>query len=235
MVLFHQARLNFIVINLLLAECGTEEVDATLPEDKRACFTAIATIIADGTKCNPIFLAQGKTNRCHQLFKDMCSNNSSYEIYHSPGKNTDDGAMNFFLHQYHKWMNFEPSALFLDQYTSHVSQTTKTIADQLNINLVFIPKSATEIYQPLDKVVFGSLKSSAAAEYDDKFFHEDAAFTKSEAADLFVKLWGKVKKNTILEGWEKTRIRGDYIEMMDSYSSSIYDTSDTSFNSDSME
>ena len=118
---------------------------------------------------------------------------------------------------------------------SDTDDATKTIADQLNINLVFIPKSATEIYQPLDKVVFGSLKSSAAAEYDDKFFHEDAAFTKSEAADLFVKLWGKVKKNTILEGWEKTRIRGDYIEMMDSYSSSTYDTSVTSFNSDSME
>ena len=78
-------------------------------------------------------------------------------------------------------MNYEPSALFLDQYTSHVSQTTKTIAHQLDINLVFIPKSATEIYQPLDKVVFGNLKSSAAAEYDDRFFHEDEALSQAKS------------------------------------------------------
>ena len=33
-----------------LAERKTEEVQARLPEEKRACFTIIATILADGTK-----------------------------------------------------------------------------------------------------------------------------------------------------------------------------------------
>ena len=40
-----------------LAERGTEEVDAQLPDDFRKSFTAIATITAAGGKLPPIFLA----------------------------------------------------------------------------------------------------------------------------------------------------------------------------------
>ncbi len=188
----------------VLAETGTEEVSATLPEDKRACFTVIATILANGAKCKPLFLAQGKTNRCHQQFSEMESDAQLYEIFHAAGKNTDDDAMEHYLHLYNEWMNNEPSALFLDQYSSHVSENTRRVAEELQITLVFIPKSATERYQPLDRVIFGALKSSAAAEYDDKFFSEDAAYTKSEAADLFVKLWYRLLTSTVMSGWEKT-------------------------------
>ena len=213
----------------VLAECGTEEVAATLPEDKRASFTTIATILADGSKCKPLFLAQGKTSRCHQQFADMVSETDLFEVFHSPGKNTDDEVMEYYLRLFHGWMNKEPSALFLDQYTSHISESTKRIADELQITLVFIPRSATEMYQPLDRVIFGVLKSSAAAEYDEKFFADDAAFTKSEAADLFVRLWYKLRQSTVLSAWTKTSFEeeeeGEEESMSNSSSSSVFSSS----------
>ena len=202
----------------VLAERGTEEVDAQLPEDKRACFTVIATILADGTKCNPVFLAKGKTIRSHQQFQEMNSPPDTYELWHSTGKNTDDATMSFYLEKYSEWMSGEPCALFLDRYTSHESESTKAKAEELKIELVFIPKSATDLYQPLDKTVFGVLKSSAAAQYDEKIFEEDTAFNKSEAADLFLELWNDLKTTTVLSGWRKTGCEED--EEIGSYHSS---------------
>ena len=68
-----------------------------LPEDKRASFTTIATVLADVSKCNHFFLAQGKTIRCHQQFDGMTSDPSTYEIWHAPGKNTDEETMIVYL------------------------------------------------------------------------------------------------------------------------------------------
>ena len=188
----------------VLAERGVENVCTTLPEDKRASFTTIATVLADGSKCNPFFLAQGKTIRCHQQFDGMTSDPSTYEIWHAPGKNTDEETMIVYLEKFYQWMHKEPSALFLDQYPSHESENIRQKASELGIELIFIPKSATDLYQPLDRTVFGALKASAASMYDDKFFNEDKAYTKSEAADLFIDLWSKLRKSTVVSGWQKT-------------------------------
>ena len=67
-------------------------------------------------------------------------------------------------------MSNEPCALFLDRYTSHESKSTKAKAEELNIELAFIPTLATDLYQPLDRTVFCVLKSSAAAKYDENNF-----------------------------------------------------------------
>ena len=80
-----------------LAEKGSEEVNAQLPDDYRLTFTAIATITADGGKSPPVFLATGKTNACHKQFDGMTSDPTSYEIFHSPGGKTDDETMIFYL------------------------------------------------------------------------------------------------------------------------------------------
>ena len=196
----------------VLANKGVEEVSATLPADYRSCFTVIATILADGTKLPPVFLAQGKTSECHSQFSEMESDTDKYELYHSPGKNTNDHTMIWYLHKYHEWMGNEASALFLDRYTSHVSASTKECAQNLQIELVYIPRSATEKYQPLDKGVFGVMKSAAAAECNDKLFDEQECFTKSESADVFVRHWEKLRTPTIKEAWSKTDLEEAFRE-----------------------
>ena len=55
----------------VLAEKGSEEVKAQLPDDYRKQFTVVATICANGNKYPPLFLAHGRTERCHQQFDGM--------------------------------------------------------------------------------------------------------------------------------------------------------------------
>lgn len=184
-----------------LAEKGAEEVQAQLPDDFRLTFTVIATISADGGKFPPLFLASGKTNICHRQFDGMESDVHEYELFHSQGGNTDDEVMIFYLETVHKWMKKQPCALILDQYPSHVSQSTKEKAAELKIRLVYIPTSATQLFQPLDLRVFGTLKSMASSEFDDHVFKHDKGFMKPEAADLYIRCWKKLTHEFIVSAW----------------------------------
>ena len=187
----------------VLAICGKEEVDAQLPGDYKKSFTVVATITADGNKLPPIFLAKGLSPGCHKQFNGMESEDELYEVYHSKGGFSDEGSMEFYLHKLHKWMNNEACALVLDRYSAHVSRKTAEVAKSLDITLVFVPTSATDQYQPLDKRIFGAVKSAAAKEFDDKAFESHEGFTQPEAADLFVRLWFELKSHTILSAWDQ--------------------------------
>ena len=186
----------------VLAERGSEEVSAQLPDDYRKSFTAIATIGADGSKYPPLFLAQGMTNKSIRQFDRMESNENSYELWYSKGGNTDENTMEQYFKLAVKWMENEPFALLLDRYSSHIIEKIQTIAAQHNIKLVYIPTSATEKFQPLDRRVFGALKSIGASYFDDHAFETQTPYTKSEAADIFIRLWNQLSIDLILEAWE---------------------------------
>jgi hypothetical protein len=53
--------------------------------------------------------------------------------------------------------------LLLDQIDAHDIPTVHDQAGMLNIHLVSIPKGRTGKYQPLDRCVFGALKSKGHA------------------------------------------------------------------------
>ena len=185
----------------VLAETGTEEVAAQLPDDYRKSFTVMATIGADGTKYPPIFFAKGSTKMCHRQFDGMESDPSKYEILHSEGGNMDEDSMIEYLKYVHLWMDNEPCVLIVDRYSSHITTEVLQTASQLQIKMIYIPTSATEKYQPLDKRVFGVLKSMAASSFDDFVFEKQEGFSKCQAADLFVNCWQKLSVDIVLKSW----------------------------------
>ena len=192
----------------VLAEKGKEEVDAQLPEDYRKSFTVIATIRSDGHKFPPVFLAQGKTMRATNQFSDMNSNENEYELFYSEGGNTDEKAMLHYLDLFSQWMNGEASALILDRYSSHMTDAVQMKAQRLNIRLVYIPTSATEKFQPLDARIFGIVKSMAASKFDDHVFETQDAYTKSQAADLFLQCWNRISSSTVIDAWDLCELFG---------------------------
>lgn len=185
----------------VLAHRGVENVDAWLPDDFKKSFTVIATVTAVGGKLPPVFLATGKSYISIKQFEGMESEDDKYLLYHSGGGNSDDDSMKFYLDQVKKWSNGRNCALIMDRYSSHVSDSTTEYAANIGIRLVFVPTSGTEIYQPLDRKVFGILKSQAASDFGDKVFDFQEGYTKPEAADLFVTLWDNLKKNNIVKAW----------------------------------
>lgn len=187
----------------VLAEVGNEEVDAQLPDDIKKCFTVISTISASGDKYPPIFLATGTTNRCEKQFEGMQSDDNQYYINHGKAGKTTDEVMKFYLKIIHKkWAKKQKCVLVLDQYPSHISDSTKMAAIRYKIKLIFIPVSATDKYQPLDKYIFGIMKSQASSYFDEKAFQYQDAMTKPEAADLFIKLWNGLQMKHILKAWD---------------------------------
>ena len=193
----------------VLAEKGKEEVDAKLPDDYRKSFTAIASITADGKKLPPIFLATGKSPRSMQQFDGMSSKTSDYELFYSEGGNTDEKAMIHYLQLLHIWMKSFPCALVLDRYASHETEAVKQKAKELDIRLVYIPTSATDKFQPLDRRVFGVLKSKASKEFDNFVFDAHRGFTKPEAADLFVRTWREIGENIVKKAWNLEEMLDD--------------------------
>ena len=188
----------------VLAETGTESVAAQMTEDYRKSFTAFCTIVANGDRLPPLFLAQGSTNACHHQFDGMTSDPTKFEIYHSTGGNTNEDVMLFYLELVSKWMNGERCALIIDRYTAHRTENVLNKARSLGIRLVFIPTSATDKYQPLDRRVFGALKSMGADVVDDFVFRTNSAPTKAESADFFVSCWYNLSRRTIASAWDLT-------------------------------
>ena len=185
----------------VLAEVGTEEVNGQLPGDPKQNFTVICTITASGEKLPPVFLAQGKTPLCHQQFSGI-SSTEPYEILHSPAGFTNEQVMIDYLRLVNRWMNGRLTVLVLDRYSAHVTTEVKEEAGRNNIRLVFVPTSGTDKYQPLDKRVFGVIKSKYASKCDDQLFEFDNGPDKSKAADLFLDCWKELSEQTILSAWD---------------------------------
>ena len=185
----------------VLAITGKEEVDAQLPDDYRKSFSVLATIGADGKKYPPLFIAKGKTSASERQFDNMKSEPERYSVYHSEGGNTDEGVMIYYLHQVHKWVDKAPCALILDRYPSHETETVQEEARKLGIKLIYVPTSATELYQPLDRRVFGALKSKASSKFNDHAFTNQTAYSKAEAADLFIQCWNELNPDVILSAF----------------------------------
>lgn len=192
----------------VLAPKGTEEVPAQLPDDPRRKFTAIATIAADGSKFPPIFIAKGTTESVHSHFAQMMpridplTNTPRYYISHSKGGNTNKDVMLLYLDLVQKWNRKKPCALVIDRYSSHNKEEIIQAALDRQIELIFIPTSGTDQYQPLDIRIFGVMKAKAASEYDKHYAATLRAFTTSEAADVFINCWNKIDPTLIQNAWD---------------------------------
>ena len=193
---------NFVFMKgQVLAERGKEEVSAQLPEDYRKSFTVIATITNAGTKHPPIFFAQGKTSKSHQQFDEMKTEPHEYELWHSDGGHTNEDCMIHYLQLVKRWVHGRNCALILDRYKAHLTSKVKNEAKRCNIKLIYIPTSGTDEYQPLDRRVFGILKSMGQSSFDDFLWDNFRGLTKSEAADMFVSCWKRLSSNVICESW----------------------------------
>ena len=201
---------NFVFLHgKVLANVG-DQVTAHLPNDFKQSFTAICTISLDCKLFPTIFLATGKTDLCHRQF-DGIETRYPYKIMHSGG-NTSTDVMFDYLELLHDWANKEPCALLIDQYRSHITSPVVAKASKLNIELIYVPKSGTDKYQPLDRRVFGAVKAKYAMKVADRIFENSTPISKPEAASCFIRAWNTVSLATLITAW---RIPGSNLENFD--------------------
>jgi hypothetical protein len=74
-------------------------------------------------------------------------------------------------------------------------------AEHLGISLLWIPKGATGIYQPLDRRVFGALISKGRAKWRSHYFEHNSPCDTETAASLLIASWNELPDSVIAAGW----------------------------------
>jgi hypothetical protein len=95
----------------------------------------------------------------------------------------------------------------MDQFTAHQTDSVVATAAALSIKIIWIPKGATGLYQPLDRRPCGALKSKGRARWRRYYHdHHGVSCTREVAAELLLESWDEFSDSVILAGWDF----GDY-------------------------
>lgn len=144
-----------------VANTGADSVPLGQNGIQKECFTCISTITYSGRMLAPWFIGKGTTQAATNCFTQeyKVPENVEIKLGFSPKGWTDSSLMIKYLEWLHEKADKKPCALVLDVFSAHRDQSVKDKANELNIELIFVPANGTSVYQPLDRKVFGVLKS----------------------------------------------------------------------------
>ena len=95
-----------------------------------------------------------------------------------------------------------PICLLLDVFPAHTTERVRTTAENFNIELLYIPAGATGIYQPLDKRIFGELKSRARCEQHRVTTIKGVReLSFDESITILEHCWAAITENSIKKAW----------------------------------
>jgi hypothetical protein len=183
----------------VVAEKGTSVVKLNAPRGEKECYTGYGCISAAGDKLPFWILTKGKTNRSHAKFGAT----PDVIIQHTPSGWTNDDMMV----QYINWLSGncqgEPLMLVLDVYKAHRTQKLRERARELNIELLFVPAGGTSLYQPLDRRVFGELKSRARHAFFQLAGQTGVqGATPEQAVTILTTCWAAISPENVRRAWE---------------------------------
>ena len=195
------------------ASKGAEHVEFTSDFNEKEMVTVIAAITAEKEKYKlPLCLIKkGKTNRAAKAFDEI---KQYFQINISE---SGWSSVSCFAH-YLLWLRQEIDQrnsttpgystsqeidIILDLYASHRNAEIKKLAEKLHFKLHFIPAGFTDSLQPLDRYVFGALKSMARAEfYREYTINPEARHTIEHACEILLQCWSKLTNETLSKAWK---------------------------------
>ena len=77
----------------------------------------------------------------------------------------------------------------------------KNLAQELNISLYFVPAGLTDELQPMDRNVFGSLKSTARCLFGMRA-NTGEKLTKAHAVADMIEAWKTLPRHVVEEAWD---------------------------------
>lgn len=181
-----------------IAPIGLDEIVINAKRNDKECFTAIGTCTRNNVK-KLIILTKGTEKSCAK-FKA----NKDIEVWPT---NNDNGWVNEeimlrYLDYIHGMTQGTPCALILDVFKAHHTLNVIKRANELNIQLIFVPANGTSIFQPLDRKIFGIVKSKLR-----KFARSDI-YSGSERFEIItqhlLKAWNEIPncKDALKSAWD---------------------------------
>lgn len=163
---------------------GSDEVifDTSKQYPTKYKFTAIATINASGQKLPLITVAKGKTVRCEKAFKTILKN----EVMHSANGWSTESLIISYLQWLSDKCHNTPICLIWDQFKAHLTEKVEKKAKDLKIELINVPAGQTGSEQPLDRLIFGSMKKTADKLWNEKLVKEEKDLYTKQTATLIM-------------------------------------------------
>ena len=183
---------------LVVAEKGCDSVKLIFSSSEKQSVTAIGAITADGRKLPLWVIAKGRTQRCLKKFGE----HPNIQFHHTESGWTTESVMMRFLDAIHQDAGGCPCCLVLDLYPSHRTEAVIKRAEELDIELIFVPAGLTSKLQPLDIRVFGELKSRARAEFQRIAVHTGSRDIELHSSiNILIKCWERISPENIIKAW----------------------------------
>ena len=97
------------------------------------------------------------------------------------------------------WTHGQPCALLLDCFKAHCTKLVRQYAKKLYIELIYVPVNGTSDFQPLDRKIFGILKSKLRSLAGSKLFSGIERF-EMITKDL-IQSWNQITPENLSSAW----------------------------------
>jgi hypothetical protein len=193
---------------LTWAPVGADQVTIRLSGNEKDTVTVLASVTASGNKLPLFAIAKGKTQRAEQnqlgcaetIVRDHSESGwSTIETF----KHYLDWLHDYYVHDHQIEISADqPIQLILDCYSVHRSEQIKEYAAARCIRLWFIPAGHTDAMQPLDRAVFGAMKSIFRRRFEEQQRNSrDMRVTKTTAVTILTEIWNNLSADSIRMGW----------------------------------
>lgn len=184
---------------LTWADTGSQNVSTYIFSSDKECLTVMATVSANGRKFPLLFVADGKTELVEQ--SQLGDVGHHWRAHSENGWMTSE-IMELYLMHLREECGDNHIDLILDLHASHRCEKTVSLAKELDIDLHFVPGGCTDLVQPCDTRVFGSLKATARALFRSRqASNVGGSRKKRDAVADMIRAWEKLEPATIEEGW----------------------------------
>ena len=189
---------------------GSDQVNVNINFDIKSSVTVMAACTLSGRKLPLMLIAKGKTKKCEDKYvKDPRLRkyiNKSLFIDHTP----DGWSINSFVLNYLKFlkkqMDQKPFYLIWDLHASHRHELVKAEANNLNINLSFIPAGQTDRWQPLDCSIFGIVKKQSHQKFQELCLEKEMQnIDIIDTIVILLEVWNSIDSNLIRKSWNNLK------------------------------
>jgi transposase len=183
---------------LTWARVGEDSVSGALDGNDKESITALASVTASYEKLPLFLIAKGKTQRVEQT--QLGDVHQHHGTHSASGWTTAETFSEYLTWLRSLYADNDEIHLVLDCFSVHRSREARELADELRIRLHFIPPGWTDELQPLDRYVFGALKSMCRRLFQRYCQECQARLKRVDAVGFLVEAWDRLEARVIEKG-----------------------------------
>ncbi len=188
---------------------GNQNAILTSNKSDKSYITLFPVITASGKKLPLSCILKGKTERVHKKITQNASEDvRKVQLYHAPKCRTNEEIMLYWIQDVIlNYTEMKKCALILDSYAPHFTDKVRELCDELNIELIQVPKGCTARCQPLDVGFNGPLTAMRKKLYK-QFIHDQpfADETWQKAVERASIAYQQISEDTIKTCFRKANM-----------------------------